>query len=132
MSAPTRAQAIIDRCAAIDWRLPSRDAGRIRAAYQRWQSALGLARGVYLLTCPRTREQYVGSATGADGFLGRWMAYAGDGHGGNLELRSRDPADYRVSILQVAGSADDRDAVLGMEALWKQKLQSREMGLNRN
>ena len=52
MSAPTRAQAIIDRCAAIDWRLPSRDAGRIRAAYQRWQSALGLARPIRVITDP--------------------------------------------------------------------------------
>lgn len=97
-----------------------------------WREALASARGVYLLTCPRTQQQYVGSATGSDGFLGRWRGYLGDGHGGNVELKVRGPADYRVSILQVAGSADDRDAVLAMEALWKLKLQSREMGLNRN
>lgn len=97
-----------------------------------WRDALSAGKGVYLLTCPRTREQYVGSATGEEGFLGRWLAYAIDGHGGNRGLRVRTPADYRVSILQVAGSADDRDAVLAMEAVWKEKLQSREMGLNRN
>ena len=32
-----------------------------------WTQALRSARGVYLLTCPKTREQYVGKATGADG-----------------------------------------------------------------
>lgn len=97
-----------------------------------WRAALSAVHGVYLLTCPRTREQYVGSATGGDGFLGRWLGYVDDGHGGNAGLRSREPADYRVGILQVAGSGDDREAVVAMEANWKAKLQSREMGLNRN
>jgi len=97
-----------------------------------WVAALSASRGVYLLTCPKTREQYVGSATGADGFHGRWLSYARDGHGGNLALRSRDPSDYQVSILEVAGSAATVDEILAMEALWKRKLQSREMGLNKN
>jgi hypothetical protein len=97
-----------------------------------WREALAAARGVYLLTCPRTREQYVGCASGIDGFLGRWNQYLSDGTGGNIGLKLRDPADYRISILQVAGSADNRDAILSMEAIWKAKLQSREMGLNRN
>jgi len=97
-----------------------------------WRASLKASRGVYLLSCPRTREQYVGAATGSDGFLGRWQSYVRDGHGGNVGLRIRQPADYRVSILQVAGSADDRNAILRVEALWKAKLQSREMGLNRN
>jgi hypothetical protein len=104
----------------------------IESIPETWRTALASARGVYLLTCPRTREQYVGAATGSDGFLGRWRAYVSDQHGGNVELRIREPSDYRVSILQVAGSADERDAVLAMESLWKTKLQSREMGLNRN
>lgn len=97
-----------------------------------WQAALAQAKGVYLLCAPDTHEQYVGSATGNDGFIGRWRSYASDGDGGNVRLRSRDLGAYRVSILQVAGSADDRDAVLAMETLWKRKLQSREMGLNAN
>lgn len=97
-----------------------------------WRGALTAARGVYLLTCPRTKEQYIGSASGSEGFLGRWNQYLTDGHGGNIALRIREPSDYRISILQVAGSADDRDAILAMETTWKNKLQSREMGLNRN
>jgi hypothetical protein len=97
-----------------------------------WKSALESVKGVYLLTCPSTSEQYVGSATGVGGLLGRWLNYLYDGHGGNVALKSRYPSDYRVSILQLAGSADTTNDILAMEILWKQKLQSREMGLNRN
>ena len=97
-----------------------------------WSTTLAAARGVYLLTCPRTKEQYVGSATGAEGFWGRWMSYVETGHGGNVALKSRDPSDYQVSILEVAGSADATEDILAMELLWKSKLQSRDMGLNRN
>jgi hypothetical protein len=97
-----------------------------------WTAALRTCRGVYLLTCPKTKEQYVGSATGADGFHGRWLAYARDGHGGNVALKHRDPSDYQVSVLEVAGSAASPEEIVGMETLWKQKLQSREMGLNKN
>ncbi len=97
-----------------------------------WKSVLSSSKGVYLLTCPETKEQYVGSATGQGGFLERWIQYVVTGHGGNIGLRSRDPSDYRVSILQVAGSNDTWEDVLAMENRWKEKLQSREMGLNRN
>jgi len=39
------------------------------------------ATGVYLLTCPRTKEQYVGAAYGVDGFWHRWVEYVMTGHG---------------------------------------------------
>lgn len=97
-----------------------------------WKVALASTKGVYLLTCPRTREIYVGSATGSGGFLSRWQEYARTGHGGNVRLRARDPSDYQICILQVAGSDVMDEEILGMENLWKLKLQSREMGLNAN
>lgn len=97
-----------------------------------WIAALSAVRGVYLLTCPRTREQYVGSAYGAAGLWGRWHTYLATGHGGNEGLRSRDPSDYQISVLEVAGSGASANDVIAMEQLWKAKLQSREMGLNRN
>lgn len=97
-----------------------------------WTSALQAARGVYLLVSVKTREQYVGSATGADGFLGRWKAYAEDGHGGNIGLKSAEPGDYEVSILEVSGSAASQIEIIAAEQVWKEKLKSREMGLNRN
>ncbi|TAX42237.1 GIY-YIG nuclease family protein [Rhizobium leguminosarum] len=97
-----------------------------------WSAALGSTRGIYLLTCPRTREQYVGMAAGAAGFLGRWRDYFATGHGGNVALKSRDPSDYQVSILETVGSAATIADLLFLEGTWKDKLMSRELGLNRN
>jgi hypothetical protein len=97
-----------------------------------WAAVLRASRGVYLLTCPRTREQYVGSASGEGGFLARWLGYLATGHGGNVALKSRDPSDYQVSILEVCASSASVEDILMTEQLWKAKLQSREMGLNRN
>jgi hypothetical protein len=85
-----------------------------------------------LLTCPKTKEQYVGSATGEEGFWGRWQDYIQSGHGGNVGLKSRAPSDYQVSILEVAGTSATPDEIKTMEGRWQSKLQSREMGLNRN
>lgn len=97
-----------------------------------WRVALSQARGAYLLTCPRTKEQYIGSASGEDGFIGRWFEYLRTGHGGNKALKSREPSDYQVSILELAGSSASVGDILDMERRWKAKLQSVEMGLNRN
>lgn len=105
---------------------------RIASLPKTWIEPLRATRGVYLLTCPRTKEQYVGSASGADGFWGRWQFYAQNLHGGNVGLKSRELSDYRVSILEIAGLTATIDDILGLEVRWKNKLQSRDMGLNRN
>lgn len=97
-----------------------------------WAVALSSTRGIYLLTCPRTKEQYVGMASGSDGFLGRWREYFASGHGGNVALKSRDPSDYQVSILETVGTEATVTDLQSAEVRWKAKLQSREMGLNRN
>ena len=105
---------------------------RVEKFPKTWVAALSATRGVYLLTCPRTKEQYVGKADGESGFWGRWQEYIQTGHGGNVALKSRDPSDYQVSILEVAGTSATPLEILTMEDRWKRKLQSREMGLNRN
>jgi hypothetical protein len=97
-----------------------------------WISKLMAARGVYLLTCPATGVQYTGSANGSGGFWSRWQDYCKTGHGGNVGLKEVNTAPFRATILQVAGSADTADDILAMEQLWKEKLFSREFGLNRN
>lgn len=97
-----------------------------------WVEALKSTRGIYLLTCPTTKEQYVGKASGAQGFWGRWVWYLNGGDGGNIGLKSREPSDYQVSVLETLGSSASEADFLACEALWKDKLQSREMGLNRN
>ncbi|MGB3930862.1 MAG: hypothetical protein WBL20_18100 [Sphingobium sp.] len=60
------------------------------------------------------------------------MEYFATGHGGNVGLKSRDPSDYRVSILETIGTSATTADLLVLEARWKDKLQSREMGLNKN
>jgi len=97
-----------------------------------WVATLKSSRGVYFLTCPKTKEQYVGSARGEEGFWGRWQNYVNTGHGGNEGLKSRDPSDYQVSILEVAGTSATPEDIQTMEGRWQTKLQSKEMGLNRN
>ena len=96
-----------------------------------WITMLRNQKGIYLLTCPNTKEQYVGKASGSDGFWGRWQDYIRDGHGGNIHLRNR-VSDYQVSILETVGSAVSDAELDTLEALWKVKLQSRKMGLNGN
>jgi hypothetical protein len=97
-----------------------------------WKEVLTASRGVYLLACPKTREHYVGSACGEGGFLGRWRDYVANSHGGNVGLKTRDPSDLQVSILEVAGSASSVEEILAVEASWKDKLLSRKIGFNRN
>lgn len=105
---------------------------RLERLPRAWTTALRAAKGVYLLSCPKTKEQYVGSASGGEGFWQRWEEYTRNGHGGDIALKSRDPSDYQVSILEVAGTASTMENIIAMETRWKRKLQSREMGLNRN
>lgn len=97
-----------------------------------WIGALSSVGGVYLLVCPRTGEQYVGSATGVGGFMARWAAYANDGHGGNRLLRSREPSNYAISILEVASPDMAPRDVVQREAAWEDTLGSRAHGLNAN
>jgi hypothetical protein len=61
-----------------------------------------------------------------------WQDYVQNGHGGDIALKSREISDYQVSILEVAGTALTTEEIIKMETRWKLKLQSREMGLNRN
>lgn len=88
-----------------------------------WVSVLKASRGIYLLTCPRTGEYYVGSATGQNGFYQRWLEYFANGHGGNIRLRSRAPSDYKISVLEVAGSDRSHTDILQTEQRWMRKLQ---------
>lgn len=105
---------------------------KVEALPKTWIAILKQATGIYLLTCPKTKEQYVGSACGGEGFWHRWREYVMTGHGGNIALKSREYSDYQISILEVAGSASNIDDIRKMESRWKEKLQSREMGLNKN
>lgn len=77
--------------------------------YSDWRSALGAVQGIYLIADTSTGQLYVGKATGSERILGRWTAYARDGHGGNVALRDLaglDPTHarhFQFSILRIFG-----------------------------
>lgn len=47
-------------------------------------------------------------------------------------MRIRNPSDYIVSVLEVAGSSASDADILAMETQWKATLLSRSIGLNQN
>jgi hypothetical protein len=105
----------------------SRKVSDLMGIFPNWQERLSDYRGVYLLTFD-DGHQYVGSASGNEGFWQRWQDYAKDGSGGNLVL-IRDSRDARkngtVSILEVTGSALTREQIIAREMIWQNKLGSR-------
>lgn len=98
-----------------------------------WRADLSHWRGIYLIIDQSDGLQYVGSAYGTANMMQRWSEYARTGHGGNKGLRSRDPNQFRFSILQRV-SPDLPDAeVIALENSWKERLRSRApFGLNEN
>ena len=97
-----------------------------------WRTALSSVSGIYLLACPKSGKQYVGLAHGVGGFWGRWEDYVASGHGGNKRMLDIPASDYQVSILEVASSSANLEALAKMESRWKEKLCSRQFGLNAN
>jgi hypothetical protein len=106
--------------------------GDLRNIYGSWQTRLKEARGVYLLTFD-DGMQYVGSATGEEGFWRRWQEYLATGHGGNriLDRDQRDARNAMVSILEVSGSAQNDRDIINQEMRWQRKLGTRAKGLEK-
>ena len=98
-----------------------------------WQSALAQWRGIYLIIDQSDGRQYVGSACGSENILQRWRDYARTGHGGNRDLRARDPRNFVFSILQRVSPDLPETDVISIENTWKARLRSRApWGLNAN
>ena len=111
----------------------------VRQSQPSWKAALSSVGGVYVITDGATGCHYVGSASGGDGFWGRWCSYAATGHGGNVELKSlllaegRQHAEhFTYSILEVCDVDAGEDVVVARECHWKDVLKTREFGLNSN
>jgi hypothetical protein len=105
-----------------------------------WQNNLKKMKGVYLLTCLKTHKLYVGSASGENGFWGRWTGYGEDKGGGNIAVvdwinKNEKGCDFQISILEIASSSDDPYKIREKESSWKIKLNTRDEagnGLNCN
>lgn len=100
--------------------------------YAAWRTALSSVIGVYLITDTRDGRQYVGKADGAESIRQRWAIYAANGHGGNVELRNVDPASFRFSLLRVFDPATPSREIDAAESHFKNALDTRRHGLNRN
>lgn len=106
--------------------------------YSAWRTALGAVQGIYLIADTNTGQLYVGKADGDERILGRWIAYARDGHGGNIALRDLAGLDsthsrhFLFSILRVFGPSVPTAEIDDAESHFKRALLTRQHGLNRN
>ena len=106
--------------------------------YSDWHAALKSVYGVYLIVDKKTGKQYVGSAYGDEGILQRWTEYVKTGHGGNKKLKELLKEDserfksFQFSILQVLPPNLSNEEVIAVESKFKDKLLTREFGLNDN
>jgi hypothetical protein len=107
-------------------------------SHRDWHRMLKSVAGVYLILDGATGNQYVGSAYGEAGILGRWRTYANTVHGGNEQLRAllarrkNLAKDLQFSILQTLPISLTAREVIEYEILHKRKLGTRAHGLNSN
>jgi hypothetical protein len=103
-----------------------------------WKTALESVAGIYLISDKNSGKLYVGSAIGQGGFWQRWVEYSKSGHGGNVDLKSMLKIDklhangFSFSILEISDTHASDVQILSRESHWKEVLQTREHGLNRN
>ena len=106
--------------------------------YENWHTALSSIYAIYLIVDKVDGKQYVGSAYGDGGLLGRWSCYVQTKHGGNKQLEASICAypdrykDFQFSILQILPKTITIEEVIETENLFKTKLLSKSFGLNDN
>ncbi|MBT2486396.1 GIY-YIG nuclease family protein [Microbacterium sp. ISL-108] len=100
--------------------------------YASWRTALASVVGIYLITDTHDGRHYVGKADGAESIRQRWNAYATNGHGGNVELRRLDPSSFQFSLLRVFDPSTPTRDIDAAESHFKDALDSRRHGLDRN
>ena len=100
--------------------------------YASWRTALSSVVGIYLITDTLDGRQYVGKADGAQRIGQRWGVYAANGHGSNVELRNVDANSFRFSLLRVFDPATPTQLINEAESHFKNALDTRRHGLNRN
>ena len=106
--------------------------------YSNWQDEMFSVNAIYLITDTKDGRMYVGSTSGRNGLLGRWRNYVRTKHGGNKELKEkleRHPRrylDFKFSVLEVLPKDMDVTEIHRKETLWKEKLKTKEYGMNSN
>jgi len=107
-------------------------------ANREWHIMLSTVAGVYLIVDYRSGAQYVGSAYGEKGILGRWSNYVKNGHGDNQKLKELMETDvqsinyFQFTILRTLPKTLTNREVINYESMYKNKLGTRAFGLNLN
>lgn len=106
--------------------------------YEVWYTALSSINAIYLIIDKKSGKQYIGSTYGEEGLFGRWYNYVLTKDGGNIKIKKLLKEDserynyFQFSILQVLPKSISKDEAIAIENLYKDKLLSREFGLNDN
>ena len=106
--------------------------------YENWHTALSSVYAIYLIVDKTDGKQYVGSAYGDGGLLGRWRCYVNTKHGGDKQVKElicSNPDRYenfQFSVLQILPKTITQEEVIKIESLYKQKFLTKEFGLNDN
>ena len=113
-----------------DWRVLTMTKAEIDALPPRWSTTLSQWRGIYLIVDEADGARYVGSAYGGENLLGRWREHVRGKQGVTVELRNRDPRQFRFSILQRVSPDMQIDEIVPIENSWKLRLHTIKHGLN--
>ena len=112
-----------------------------------WRTALKSRKGVYLIADRQTGKQYVGSAYGADGILGRWATYLSSGYDKNEVENGQYPNvefqkivqekgltyiqnNFQYSILETFTDDVSDEYIIAREEYWKNALLTKQFGYN--
>jgi|BioPla2DNA2_1021312.scaffolds.fasta_scaffold11186_2 predicted GIY-YIG superfamily endonuclease len=113
----------------------------INGNYPSYKNALEHQQAVYVITDKNTGKLYVGSATSKDKqLLARWKGYITTFDNGNTQLRllyEKEGADYfrkyfQYSIIENFNANVDYDYIIKRESYWKNVLDTRNHGYNKN
>lgn len=105
-----------------------------------WKSVLSEMNAIYIITDHSNGKQYVGSAYGEEKLWSRWSGYAKSYTNGNHDLvhvlkkygSSHIVNNFHYHILEVLPPNVEKNYVISRESYWKEVLQSRNFGYNRN
>jgi len=106
--------------------------------YENWHIALSSVNAIYLIVDETDGKQYVGSAYGSGGLFARWKCYVETKHGDNVEIKElicdtpERYENFQFSILQIMPKNLSPEEVIELENLYKNKLLTRDFGLNKN
>lgn len=108
--------------------------------YADYHYALSNIKGVYCLTDTKTGKLYIGSAYGEHGLAQRWNDYLQTKSGGNVKLKvlynKLGPKyfenHFEFTLLEFFGMNTDSQAIIDRESYWKDCLDTRKHGYNKN